>query len=108
MGIPSADEIKGKWKQHVGEAKIAWGKLTDDDLLQSEDTRKSWQACFRSVTPLRATKPTSKSRNSSRSANLEVIRLQSFCRIEYAAAETSSCAIRISIGAARRWQPQQH
>ena len=36
MGIPSADEIKGKWKQHVGDAKIAWGKLTDDELLQSE------------------------------------------------------------------------
>ncbi len=36
MGIPSADEIKGKWKQQVGSAKIAWGKLTDDELLKSE------------------------------------------------------------------------
>ena len=22
MGLPTADEIKGKWKQHVGAAKI--------------------------------------------------------------------------------------
>jgi hypothetical protein len=32
----SVDEIKGKWKQQVGAAKIAWGKLTDDELLQTE------------------------------------------------------------------------
>lgn len=32
----SSDEIKGKWKQYVGDAKIAWGKLTDDELLKSE------------------------------------------------------------------------
>lgn len=36
MGLPSADEIKGKWKQQVGAAKIAWGKLTEDELLKSE------------------------------------------------------------------------
>lgn len=36
MNIPSADEIKGKWKQHVGAAKIAWGKLTEDELLKLE------------------------------------------------------------------------
>jgi len=34
--LPSADEIKGKWKQHVGAAKIAWGKLTEDELLKLE------------------------------------------------------------------------
>ena len=34
--MPSADEIKGKWKQQVGAAKIAWGKLTDDELLKIE------------------------------------------------------------------------
>lgn len=28
------DVISGKWKQLVGEAKIQWGKLTDDDLDQ--------------------------------------------------------------------------
>ncbi|WP_409525392.1 CsbD family protein [Nitrincola sp. MINF-07-Sa-05] len=28
--------MKGKWKQQVGAAKIAWGKLTDDEILQSE------------------------------------------------------------------------
>jgi len=36
MSLPTANEIKGKWKQHVGDAKIAWGKLTEDELLQSE------------------------------------------------------------------------
>mgnify|MGYP001591450453 CR=1 FL=1 len=36
MNIPSLDEVKGKWKQQMGAAKIAWGKLTDDELLESE------------------------------------------------------------------------
>lgn len=36
LNIPSADELKGKWKQQVGEAKLTWGKLTEDELLQSE------------------------------------------------------------------------
>lgn len=36
MRTPSVDELKGKWKQHMGEAKIAWGKLTEDELLKSE------------------------------------------------------------------------
>lgn len=36
MTIPSTDELKGKWQQQVGAAKIAWGKLTEDELLKSE------------------------------------------------------------------------
>lgn len=36
QAMPSADEMKGKWKQQMGNAKIAWGKLTDDELLKSE------------------------------------------------------------------------
>lgn len=36
MNMPSSDEMKGKWKQQVGAAKVAWGKLTDDELLQAE------------------------------------------------------------------------
>ena len=36
MNMISADEIKGKWKQHLGEAKIVWGKLTEDEILKSE------------------------------------------------------------------------
>jgi|GEM_PF-609663 len=36
QSIPSVDKIKAKWKQQVGEAKITWGKLTDDELLKSE------------------------------------------------------------------------
>jgi uncharacterized protein YjbJ (UPF0337 family) len=29
----SVDEIKGKWKEQIGGAKIAWGKLSEDELL---------------------------------------------------------------------------
>ena len=36
MTLPSVDEVKGKWKQQVGAAKIAWGKLTEDELLKLE------------------------------------------------------------------------
>jgi uncharacterized protein YjbJ (UPF0337 family) len=34
--MPSVDEMKGKWKQNVGAAKLAWGKLTEDELLKFE------------------------------------------------------------------------
>ncbi len=37
MSTTSCDEFKGKWKQQVGAAKVAWGKLTEDELLESED-----------------------------------------------------------------------
>lgn len=30
------DALAGKWKQQVGNAKILWGKLTDDELLKTE------------------------------------------------------------------------
>jgi uncharacterized protein YjbJ (UPF0337 family) len=30
----NTDQLKGKWHQMKGEAKIQWGKLTDDDLDQ--------------------------------------------------------------------------
>lgn len=36
MGLLNADELRGKWKQQVGAVKLAWGKLTDDEILQSE------------------------------------------------------------------------
>lgn len=36
MSLPSADELKGKWKQQIGAAKLAWGKLTEDELRQCE------------------------------------------------------------------------
>ena len=36
MSLPNSDQIKGEWKQQVGAAKVAWGKLTDDELLQTE------------------------------------------------------------------------
>jgi len=40
MSLPNMDEMKGKWKQHVGAAKIAWGNLTEDELLKSEGRRQ--------------------------------------------------------------------
>ncbi len=36
MALFSSDEVKGKWKQQVGKAKLAWGKLTEDELLAAE------------------------------------------------------------------------
>ena len=30
------DKIKGQWKQLAGKLKAKWGKLTDDDLKQTE------------------------------------------------------------------------
>lgn len=36
MNLPSVDEVKGIWKQQVGAAKIVWGKLTEDELLELE------------------------------------------------------------------------
>jgi len=36
MSLPNSDELKGQWKQQLGAAKVAWGKLTEDELLQSE------------------------------------------------------------------------
>jgi uncharacterized protein YjbJ (UPF0337 family) len=34
------DEIGGRWDQLKGEAKKAWGELTDDDLARSEGNRE--------------------------------------------------------------------
>jgi uncharacterized protein YjbJ (UPF0337 family) len=34
--LPSAADLKGRWKQRIGAARIAWGKLTEDELLQIE------------------------------------------------------------------------
>ncbi|HEY6918848.1 MAG TPA: CsbD family protein [Tabrizicola sp.] len=33
------DQIAGMWKQMKGDAKVAWGKLTDDDLDIAEGHR---------------------------------------------------------------------
>jgi uncharacterized protein YjbJ (UPF0337 family) len=32
----NTDQIKGRWEQIKGEAKVQWGKLNDDDLDQVE------------------------------------------------------------------------
>jgi uncharacterized protein YjbJ (UPF0337 family) len=34
--VPSVEALKGKWQQYVGAAKVAWGELTEDELLQLE------------------------------------------------------------------------
>lgn len=36
MRFFNEDETKGKWKQTVGAAKVNWGKLTDDELLETQ------------------------------------------------------------------------
>lgn len=36
QSVPSLDQIKGQWKQQIGAARIAWGKLTDDELMTIE------------------------------------------------------------------------
>lgn len=36
MSLFNSTKIQGEWKQHVGAAKILWGKLTDDEILKSE------------------------------------------------------------------------
>jgi uncharacterized protein YjbJ (UPF0337 family) len=34
--LAGRDRTKARWKQSIGAAKLAWGKLTDDELLQIE------------------------------------------------------------------------
>ena len=34
MSVMNRDTLQGKWHQLKGEAKVRWGKLTDDDLDQ--------------------------------------------------------------------------
>lgn len=32
----NAETLKGRWQQMTGEVKAQWGKLTDDEILQTE------------------------------------------------------------------------
>jgi uncharacterized protein YjbJ (UPF0337 family) len=32
--VSSLDQIQGLWKRQVGAAKVAWAKLTEDELLK--------------------------------------------------------------------------
>lgn len=34
--MPSVEELKDKWHQYVGTARIAWGEFTEDELLKLE------------------------------------------------------------------------
>lgn len=34
------DQVEGKWKQLKGNARIQWGKLTDDELDRAEGNRE--------------------------------------------------------------------
>lgn len=36
QSMPNLGVIKGQWMQKMGEAKAAWGRLTDDELMQAE------------------------------------------------------------------------
>jgi uncharacterized protein YjbJ (UPF0337 family) len=32
----NSDKVKGLWDEKIGDAKITWGKLTDNELKQTE------------------------------------------------------------------------
>jgi uncharacterized protein YjbJ (UPF0337 family) len=34
------DRVEGNWKQFTGKAKEQWGKLTDDELAQTNGNRE--------------------------------------------------------------------
>jgi uncharacterized protein YjbJ (UPF0337 family) len=34
--LPSGTELKGRWKQRIGAARIAWSRLTEDELVKIE------------------------------------------------------------------------
>lgn len=40
QSMPMSDALTGKWDQYVGQAKVTWGKLTDDEILKSEGNRQ--------------------------------------------------------------------
>ena len=44
------NQVEGNWKQVRGNVKRQWGKLTDDDLMQSTDAVRHSKAEFRSGT----------------------------------------------------------
>ena len=35
----NSDQFKGQWKEIKGKAKLQWGKLTEDDLLQIDGSK---------------------------------------------------------------------
>ena len=34
--LPGQHDIKGRWKQHIGAAKLTWGRIAESELLQLE------------------------------------------------------------------------
>lgn len=44
---PYIDPVNGKWKRWVEDAGLAWGQLTEDDLLELETRRKTLGALVR-------------------------------------------------------------
>jgi uncharacterized protein YjbJ (UPF0337 family) len=38
--LMNSDILQGKWQQLKGEARVKWGKLTDDDMDQIEGQRE--------------------------------------------------------------------
>ena len=39
--IDAFDRFKGKWKHHVGIARIVWGELSEDELLKTAGRKDS-------------------------------------------------------------------
>src|SRR6476659_2100663 len=48
------DQMKGKWHQLKGAAKVQWSKLTDDDVNRGAGEAESSSASCRSGTAMRA------------------------------------------------------
>ena len=38
--LPSMDELKARWKQQVGAARMVWDKLSEKELLESEGHKR--------------------------------------------------------------------
>jgi hypothetical protein len=60
MAAINSDVLKGKWQQLKGEARIQWGRLTDDDLDQIQGNIRSWPASSRSGTATSGQRPIKK------------------------------------------------
>jgi len=57
------DVFEGKWKQVRGEAKVWWGKLTDDDLDKVAGQFEVFVACCRRNMVIPASMPRRRSKS---------------------------------------------
>jgi len=57
------DVFEGKWKQVRGEARVWWGKLSDDDLDKVAGKFEVFTGCFRKNMVIPACMPSRKSKS---------------------------------------------